>query len=56
MFFLFVLKETEENDSKVIDLEEKSLDPAEAKEQNHLPCVHAAEGPRVSQEVVLHAR
>lgn len=49
-------RETEENDSKVIDLEEKSLDPAEAKEQNHLPCVHAAEGPRVSQEVVLHAR
>ncbi|XP_059132277.1 transcription factor TFIIIB component B'' homolog [Peromyscus eremicus] len=51
-----IQRETEENDSRVIDLEEKGLDPAEAKEQNHLPCVRAVEGPRVSQDVVLRAR
>ncbi|XP_036062671.1 transcription factor TFIIIB component B'' homolog isoform X2 [Onychomys torridus] len=51
-----IQRETEENNSKVIDFEDKRLDPAEAKEQNHLPCVHDVEGTGVSQEVILCAR
>ncbi|KAL1783607.1 transcription factor TFIIIB component B-like isoform X2 [Sigmodon hispidus] len=38
------------------ELEDKSLEPAETKVQNQLPCVHDVEGPSVSQEAILRAR
>lgn len=53
------LKETEENDSTAVELEDKSLEPvpaAETKEQEQLLCVHGVEGARVSQEAALPAR
>ncbi|KAL6043869.1 hypothetical protein STEG23_011825 [Scotinomys teguina] len=51
-----IQRETEENDSKSIDLEDKSLDPEEAKEENHFPCMHDVGETRVSQEAILRAR
>ncbi|XP_051028423.1 transcription factor TFIIIB component B'' homolog [Acomys russatus] len=54
-----IQRKTEENDSKAVEVEDKSLEPiitAEAEEQNQLPCVHDAEGTSGSPEAVLSAR
>ncbi|XP_028646050.1 transcription factor TFIIIB component B'' homolog isoform X2 [Grammomys surdaster] len=54
-----IQRETEENYSKAVELEDKSLDPvttAETKEQEQVLCVHDIEGASVSQEAVLPAR
>ncbi|XP_021517591.1 transcription factor TFIIIB component B'' homolog isoform X2 [Meriones unguiculatus] len=54
-----IQRETEENDSKVVELEDESLEPvsaAEAKEQNQSLCVHDVEGNSGSQEAILSAR
>lgn len=53
---MFVFKETEENDSKAIELEDKSLEQTETEEQHQLPYVHDVEGATVSQEAILSAR
>ncbi|XP_040584827.1 transcription factor TFIIIB component B'' homolog isoform X3 [Mesocricetus auratus] len=51
-----VQRETEENDSEAIQLEDQSLEPAETGEQHQLPCVHDVEGAIASQEAILSAR
>ncbi|XP_063137566.1 transcription factor TFIIIB component B'' homolog isoform X2 [Rattus norvegicus] len=54
-----IQRETEENDSTAVELDDKSLEPvpaAETKEQEQLLCVHGVEGARVSQEAILPAR
>ncbi|XP_027257434.1 transcription factor TFIIIB component B'' homolog isoform X2 [Cricetulus griseus] len=53
---LEIQRETEENDSKAIELEDKSLEPTETEEQHQLPYVHDVEGATVSQEAILSAR
>ncbi|XP_075832340.1 transcription factor TFIIIB component B'' homolog isoform X4 [Microtus pennsylvanicus] len=50
-----IQKEPEENDSKAVELEDKSLEPAETKEQNQLPCVHDVAVTSVSQEALPSA-
>lgn len=50
-----IQREPEENDSKAIELENKSLEPAEMKE-NQLPCVHDVAVTSVSQEAIPSAR
>ncbi|XP_057645601.1 transcription factor TFIIIB component B'' homolog isoform X5 [Chionomys nivalis] len=50
-----IQREPEENDSKAVELEDKSLEPAEMKEQNQLPCVHDVAVTSVSQEALPSA-
>ncbi|XP_076783394.1 transcription factor TFIIIB component B'' homolog isoform X2 [Arvicanthis niloticus] len=54
-----IQRETEENYSKAVELEDKSLAPvptAEPKEQERMLCVHDIEGASVSQEEILPVR
>ncbi|KAH0506432.1 Transcription factor TFIIIB component B''-like protein [Microtus ochrogaster] len=51
-----IQREPEENDSKALESEDKSLEPAETKEQNQLPCVHDVAVTSLSQEVLPSAR
>ncbi|XP_029324050.1 transcription factor TFIIIB component B'' homolog isoform X4 [Mus caroli] len=54
-----IQREAEGDDSKAVELEDKSLAPvtaAEAKEEEHSQCVGDVEGASVSQEAVLPAR
>ncbi|XP_013205129.1 transcription factor TFIIIB component B'' homolog isoform X5 [Microtus ochrogaster] len=50
-----IQRESEENDSKALESEDKSLEPAETKEQNQLPCVHDVAVTSLSQEVLPSA-
>jgi transcription factor TFIIIB component B'' len=55
----FLKKETEGDDSKAVELEDKSHAPvtaAETKEEEQSQCVGDVEGASVSQEAILPAR